>query len=380
VNVIHYTHPLLLSLRALFALLLAIGCLPAMSSQQASDGGKDNAAPLRVVCTLPDFGSIAKSIGGDLVAVDTLVRGAEDPHFTVTRPSLVRILAKAEMLVVAGLDLESAWLQPLCDNARNAAILRTPTGNLGVGNTGTGYAAGGYVDVSTVIVLRGLLADRVDRSLGDVHRGGNPHYMTDPLCGLQAAKLLCERFALARPAGKATFESNLAAFRAKLCVAMVGEQIAKAYEHDAETLAQLYELDRLDALLDKNGDRDKLAGWFGLVRAHRGARLVADHDLWPYFASRFGFVVRGFLEPRAGVAPTQNHLQEIVAQMRQEGISVVLSTPYFSPQHAAFVSRATDARIAEVAHQVGARDGAGDYIAMVDHNVRVVVAALENKQ
>ena len=66
-----------------------------------------------------------------------------------------------------------------------------------------------------MVVLRGLLVDRLDRSLGDVHRGGNPHYMTDPLCGLQAAKLLCERFAMARPEGKATFEQNFAAFRGR---------------------------------------------------------------------------------------------------------------------------------------------------------------------
>ena len=373
------THPMGRALRALLFAGFAFVCLPALFAQQAGDAKSQQAAPLRVVCTLPDFGALAQAIGGDLVTVDTLVRGPEDPHFTVTRPSLVRILAKAEMLVVAGLDLESAWLQPLCDNARNNAIQRTPTGNLGVGNTGTGYAADGYVDVSLVVVLRGIQADRVDRSLGDVHRGGNPHYMTDPLCGLQAAKLLCERFAAARPSGKATFEQNFATFRQKLCVAMVGEEIAKAYDHDAETLAQLYELDRLDALLDKTGDRDKLAGWFGLVRAHRGARLVADHDLWPYFASRFGFVVRGFLEPRAGVAPTQNHLQEIVGLMQQEKIGVVLSTPYFSPQHAAFVSKATGARIADMAHQVGARDGCADYLAMVDHNVRAVVTALEKK-
>jgi ABC-type Zn uptake system ZnuABC Zn-binding protein ZnuA len=336
--------------------------------------------PLRVVCTLPDFGSLAKTIGGDLVAVDTLVRGGEDPHFTVVRPSLVRVLAKAEMLVVAGLDLESAWLQPLCDNARNNAILRTPTGNLGAGNTGTGYAAAGYVDVSTVVVLRGLLVDRLDRSLGDVHRGGNPHYMTDPLCGLQAAKLLCERFAMARPEGKATFEQNFAAFRERLCVAMVGEEVAKAYDHDAETLAQLYELDRLDALLDKNGDRDKLGGWFGAMRAHRGVQAVADHDLWPYFAARFCVQIRGWLEPRAGVMPTQSHIEEIVAMMKRDNVRLMISTPYFSPQWAASVVQATGANSVPIAHQVGARQGCDDYLAMVDHNVRALLAAIEGKQ
>lgn len=336
--------------------------------------------PLRVVATLPDLGSIARTIGGDRVHVDVLVRGGEDPHFTVPRPSLVRTLARAEMLVVAGLDLEGAWLQPLCDNARNPAILRTPVGNTGAGNTGTGYAGPGYVDISLGIALRGMLVERLDRSLGDIHRGGNPHYLTDPLCGLQAAAMLRDRFTAARPDGKEAFAKAFTTFRDRLAVAMVGEEVAKLYEHDAETLARLYELDRLDELLEKNGDRDKLGGWFGAMRSHRGTKVVADHDLWPYFAARFGLVVRAFLEPRAGIAPTPNHLEQVVGLMKQEGIHVILAAPYFSPQHAQFVAKETGAHIAQVAHQCGSRDGCDDYVDMVDYNVRAVLGATEGKQ
>lgn len=357
--------------------LLAL-CLLAASA--ASQDATPTAEPLRVVATLPDLGSIARAVGGTRVHVDVLVRGGEDPHFAVPRPSLVRTLARAEMLVVAGLDLEAGWLQPLCDNARNPAILRTPTGNLGAGNTGTGYAAAGYVDVSTVVALRGLLVERVDRSLGDVHRGGNPHFLTDPLCGLQAAALLRNRFTAVRPEGEKDFASGFRAFREQLAVAMVGEEVAKLYEHDAETLAQLYELDRLDVLLEKNGDREKLGGWFGAMRPHRGTKVVADHDLWPYFAARFGLQVRAFFEPRAGIAPTPNHLEQVVGLMKEEGIRVILSTPYFAPQHADFVADGTGARIAPMAHQVGSRDGCDEYIATIDHDVRAVLTAIGERQ
>lgn len=340
-------------------------------AQDASITEKSAVPPLRVVVTIPDLGAIARAVGGDLVAVDALVRGGEDPHFTVARPSLVRLLSRADLLVVVGLDLETAWLQPLCDNARNPGIQRT-----GASNTGTGFAGEGYLDVSRAIALRGVVAERLDRSLGDLHRGGNPHFLTDPLCGWNVAEFLRDQFTIKRPDGKDAFASNCAKFREQLCTAMVGERIARAYEFDVATLAQLYELDRLDALLAKNGDQDALAGWFGTVRAHRGVQVVADHDLWPYFAARFGVRIRGFLEPRAGVAPTTRHLEEIVDLMKQEQIRVLFSTPYFSPQHAQFVAERTGAKIAGLAHQVGARDGCDDYLAMIDHNVRALVAAI----
>ncbi len=340
-------------------------------AQESTPAAKPTVEPLRVVVTIPDLGALARAVGGDLVTVDALVRGTEDPHFTVARPSLVRLLSRADMLVVVGLDLETAWLQPLCDNARNPSIQRT-----GASNTGTGFAGPGYIDASRAIVLRGVLADRLDRSLGDLHRGGNPHYLTDPLCGLNVAEFLRDQFSAVRPDGKAAFASNCTKFREQLCTAMVGERIARAYDFDAATLARLYELDRLDALLEENGDRDQLGGWFEAMRPYRGVQVIADHDLWPYFAARFGVRVRGFLEPKAGIAPTTRHLEEIVTLMQQEKIEVLWSTPYFSPQHAQFVAGKTGARIASLAHQVGARDGCDDFIAMVDHNVRALVAAI----
>src|SRR5690606_40064080 len=113
--------------------------------------------------------------------------------------------------------------------------------------------------------------------------------------------------------------------------AMVGEELAALYDHDADKLARLFEHGRLERLLEEQGDRGKLGGWIGLLVNHRGTRVVADHDVWPYFARRFGLSVVGFLEPKPGIAPTTRHLEHHIAEARAAGVGVVLSLPYFDP-------------------------------------------------
>jgi ABC-type Zn uptake system ZnuABC Zn-binding protein ZnuA len=122
---------------------------------------------------------------------------------------------------------------------------------------------------------------------------------------------------------------------------------------------------------------DRLGGWLGAMRRHEGAAVVADHDLWPYFATRFGIRVIGWFEPKPGIAPTSSHLQELIGRMQQQSVRVVLSVPYFSPRHAEFVAQKSGARVAAMAHQVGARAGTDDYLAMIDHDLRAILHALE---
>lgn len=315
-----------------------------------------------VVATTPDLASLCRSIGGESVAVTALVRGPEDPHFIDARPSMLRFCRDAEALVEVGRELEIGWLPVLVDNARNGAIL--------------GGQKGRIVASEAVRALR-VPATIVDRSHGDVHALGNPHYLTDPLCGLQVAALLRDRFATMWPADRDRFVQNFAAFRQRLATAMVGSEVAAAYDHDAERLALAFQGGRLDALLRDHGDLDKLGGWFASMAPWRGGKVVADHDLWPYFAERFGIDVVAFLEPKPGVAPTSAHLERVVDTMRRDGVRVVLTSPYFPPRHAEVVARATGARIAAMLHQVGAAEGVDDYVALIDHDVRVVAAAFQ---
>ncbi|HLQ37946.1 MAG TPA: metal ABC transporter substrate-binding protein [Planctomycetota bacterium] len=335
---------------------IAILCVAVLPAQQPE--------PLRVCATTPDLGSLAKIVGGDLVEVTTFVQGPEDPHFLEARPSMIKATSKADALLEVGLELEVGYL-PLCtDNARNAAVL---------------LGAPGRIDASTVIEKLEVPQGTVDRSRGDVHPGGNPHFFSDPLCGLLVAAQLRDRFTALRPGAKAAFAGNYDRFRQQLCEAMVGQALAKLYAYDVEKLGVLFGRGRLADVLKAQGDLDKLQGWFGLMLPYRGSKIVADHDLWPYFAERFGVQVIGFFEPKPGISPTTAHLELLIQRMRAENVRVILSVPYFAPQHAEFVARATGAQIAEMAHQVGSRPGCDDYIKFVDHNVHVLAGALAGK-
>jgi ABC-type Zn uptake system ZnuABC Zn-binding protein ZnuA len=320
-------------------------------------GGED--APIRVFATLPDLGSLAKEVGGDEVSVVTMVEGTEDPHFAPARPSWIKELSKADVYVQAGLELEVGYANVLLQNARNGRVLP--------GNPG-------YIDASTAIAPLGAPAGPIDRSMGDVHAFGNPHYLLDPINGLNVARLLRDRFSALRPEKASYFESRYEDFRRQVGVRLVGEELAGKY--DAEKLARLYEFGKLNAFLEKTGESDDLGGWLGAMASVRGAKVVDDHKLWVYFGRRFGIEIVDDLEPKPGVPPTTAHLTELVAVMRNEGVKAIITSPYYDPRHARFVAEATGAKIVPLSHQVGGRPGTGDYVSMIDYNVRTLAEAL----
>lgn len=336
---------------ALIALAALLGVSPAARSQ---DQGV-----LKVCCATTDLGSISKEVGGDQVEVTTFVKGPEDPHFIEAKPGFVKALSEADFFVVIGMELEIGWAPVLLQNCRNKNVL--------VGNPG-------YVDVSSVIKALETPAGTVDRSMGDIHAQGNPHYLSDPLNGLKAAGLLRDRFTDKRPDKKEYFAKRFEDFRSRIGTALVGEALAKKYNF--EKLALLGEQGKLVAFLKSQKDDTALGGWLGRLAPYYGAKVIADHNLWPYFSKRFGIEVVGFLEPKPGIAPTTKHLSEVIGLMKAQGVKAILSVPYFDSRHAEIVVKATNAKIAALAHQSGGRNGTGDYITFVDYNVKQLATAL----
>ncbi|MCB9879501.1 MAG: zinc ABC transporter substrate-binding protein [Planctomycetes bacterium] len=321
------------------------------------------APPLhRVVTTTTDLAALARAVGGDRVVVTSLTHGPQDPHYIDPRPSMLHAVREAELLLLTGRQLESGWLPVLLQNGRNPAVTN---GQLG------------YFDASRFVRAMGVPGAGVDRSAGDLHPSGNPHYLLDPLCGLQVAAQLRDRCAALWPADKAHFAAGFDALRRRLAVAMVGERLAALYDHDAELLAEAFADGKLVPLLQEQGDLDALGGWFGRMQPLRGSQVVVDHDLWPYFAQRFGLSVFGFVEPKPGVTPSTSHLEQLAQRMRDGEVKVVLSSPYFPVQYARTLEKSAGAVVAAMAHQPGARDGTDDYVAFVDHDVTAVAAALE---
>jgi ABC-type Zn uptake system ZnuABC Zn-binding protein ZnuA len=325
--------------RAGIGLLLLLG----LTSTAAADA-------LRVVTTTPDLGDLAGRVGGDEVAVTVLVKGPQDPHYVDPRPSFVRKLHDADLYVEIGLDLEIGWAPVLLRGARNPKIL--PGGE-------------GYLNASTSIRPRDVPTGRVDRSMGDLHIYGNPHYLVDPVNGVRVAQLLATKLGELRPEAATHFRERFEAFRADALERMLGAEVAQR-EDPTALLARL-----------ENGDVPADAeGWLGRTHSLRGVRSVEDHKAWTYFAHRFGLELVATLEPLPGIAPTASHLQEVVELVRSEHARLILATPYFDPRHARWVAERTGARVARMAHQVDSREGTSNYLDMVEYNVRSVLAAV----
>jgi ABC-type Zn uptake system ZnuABC Zn-binding protein ZnuA len=334
--------------------------LIALCAASFTASGQDAPPPLAVAATVPDLGGLVQEVGGRDVAVTVFSKPSEDPHFVEAKPGFIKTLSRADLFVQAGLDLEIGWAPPLLNNARNAAVLP---------------GAAGHLDASAFIAPLGVPTGPVDRSMGDVHAAGNPHYLLDPLNGLKVAEAVRDRLIKLRPASREGFERRFREFRGKLGDALVGAELAKKY--DFEKLALLAEHGKLSAFLKGRNDEGRLGGWLGLMAPHAGAKTVADHDLWPYFARRFGLRVVGFLEPKPGLQPTTKHLTELIGVMKADGVKLILAAPYYDRRHADVAARSTGARVATMAHGIGSRPGAADYLSTIDSNVRAVAAALK---
>jgi ABC-type Zn uptake system ZnuABC Zn-binding protein ZnuA len=321
-----------------------------------------DAQPLRVAVTVPDLGSLVREVGGDQVAVTVFAKGTEDPHFVEAKPSFIKTLSEADLFIEGGLEGEMGWAPALLQGARNANVLP---------------GARGFLDASTVIAPLEVPSGPVDRSMGDVHPAGNPHYLVDPINGLRVARLIRDKLIELRPGRQKYFEERYSSFGQRLGAALVGEALAKKY--DVEKLAVLFEVGKLSDFLKSQGEESLLGGWFAFMLPYRGAKVVADHNTWPYFARRFGISVIGFLEPKPGLPPTTRHLNELIESMRAQGVRVILANPYFDPRFAQFVAERTGAQVVSMAHMVGARPGTNDYISMVDYDVRQLAGALRGR-
>src|SRR4051812_30354427 len=203
----------------LVSLTLLFGMIPAQ-------------AKLNVVATLPDYGSLAREVGGDLVSVNVMAKPTEDPHFVDARPSFVVQLRTADVLIEGGAELEIGWLPPLLQNARNPKIESGKPGR---------------VNASQGIRLMNVPAN-VSRAAGDVHALGNPHFMTDPIIAKAVAQHIAQAFSAVDSANAGFYDANYKKF----------EAIINA----------------------------KLQEWGAALLPFKGQNVVAYHDSWPYFAHR----------------------------------------------------------------------------------------------
>jgi zinc/manganese transport system substrate-binding protein len=285
------------------------------------------AKKLKVVTTLSDFASLAATIGGERVEAESIAKGYQDPHFVEPKPSFILKLHAADLLIVAGLELEIGYLPPLLDQARNERI--RPTGP-------------GYLDASVGCEILERPTAAVTRAMGDVHPYGNPHFWLDPQNGRVVARAIAAKLAALDPAGADVFQKNLTAFEARLA--------------EAEKRWQ-----------------EKLGGY-------AGTKVVTYHASWPNFAKYFKLDVVGYLEPKPGIPPTPQHKLEIVNLMRAQKVPLILMEVYFDRKDPDFVAGKTGAEVVMMPPSVGGEPAAKDYISLFDVDVEKIASALAKKK
>lgn len=282
-------------------------------------------AALRVVSTTGEYGALASQIGGVRVSVTTIAKPTEDPHFVDARPSQIVALNRADVLIEGGAELEVGWLPPLLDGARNPRILAG--------------APGRVVASEGVQLLDIPLA--ADRSQGDTHVAGNPHFMLDPLNARIVAGHIARVFTALDPAGASIYKANQASFESSLAA--------------------------------------KMKEWTSILAPYAGRQIVTYHPTWRYFSRRFGLKSEIFLEPKPGIPPSPPHLAKVMQKMQMENIRVLLVEPYQPRKTAEAVVTRTRGILVEVCQFPGALPGTGTYIQLIDTVVKRVAQALATK-
>jgi zinc/manganese transport system substrate-binding protein len=250
-------------------------------------------------------------------------RGIQDPHFVDANPNLAVKLRQADLLVDVGLDLEIGWLPPLVNQSRDPNI--QPNGPR-------------RLTATSFMRVRDVPAGPVDRSMGDLHPGGNPHFISDPGTVEQVALGLGAKLAQIDPANAAYYEQHTAEFKR-----------------------------RLDADFQR---------WKAVFAPLRGRKIVARHQTMSYFMAWTGLQAAAYWEPKPGITPPPSHLAEVVQIVQAEGVKAILVENFYDTKSADVVARHTNAKVVLIPGDVGGTPQADTYEHYMDQLVKLISDAV----
>jgi len=267
-------------------------------------------AKLNVVVTLPWIGSLASTIGGERIKVTTLVKPNQDPHYVEAKPSLILETRRADLLMFNGLELEIGYLPVLVESSRNPII-----------QPGTP----GHFDCSQFVEVIEK-PDVVNRSMGDVHPLGNPHYHLSPRNIYRVTGGISEALARVDPENASFYRANLTAFQQKF--------------------------------------KEKQEQWNG--RNLRGKRFLPYHKFFEYLAVEFGFEIIEYIESKPGIPPSAGHVEKLIELMKKTKPDAILTTSYYGTKEVSFLSQKTGIKYKVVPQDVGATEKCKDWFSLID--------------
>ena len=298
----------------LFALSLACWA----QSAQAKD--KEG---LNVVVTTQDLADVVRNVGGSRVKVTTICRDGQDPHFVEVKPSYLRSLQQADAFIETGLSLEIGWAPSLLRSAGNPKIM-------------PGHS--NFLEASAGIKVLEKPQGKVDRTQGDAHPDGNPHYSLSPTNMKQIARTVTAFFKRIDPQGAAQYDKGYSAY--------------------------WYALDAADKR------------WKEALKPYAGANIVTYHSTWVYFTNHFGLKVCGHIEPKPGVSPSSSYLNNLEAAMKSSKVKVIVAEPWYPRNIPQSLAKRTGCTYLTLGIQPGSLPGTSTYIQMMDYNVESLVKAL----
>lgn len=243
-------------------------------------GRAEAEAKIRVVTTLPEIALIAREIGGDRVQASSLLTGTEDAHYLDAVPSFIRAVSDADVVCAMGLELEIGWLPRVLSRSGNSKV-----------QTG----GPGFCEIGPQVTVLEKPTGIVDRSMGDVHAQGNPHFNLSPKALAQGAASVAAALKRVDPDGAEVYEKGLKAFQARM-----------------ETLRESISARFKAASIDK-------------------LRVIQYHREFTYFFDVYGLPTAGSIEEKPGVPPSASRLASVSSSAKASNVRLALAAS-FSPE------------------------------------------------
>jgi zinc/manganese transport system substrate-binding protein len=280
------------------------------------------AAEIKVFACEPEWAALAEELGGDKLSVFTATTAYQDPHRIEARPSLIAKLRRADLAVCTGAELEIGWMPVLLRQAGNARVQPGQPG---------------YFEAASHVRMLDI-PTRLDRAEGDMHPGGNPHIQTDPRNIARVAAALAQRLGEIDPANASFYEARHRDFAKRWDTAM------QRWGKEAAPL--------------------------------KGTTIVAHHKSWAYLNAWLDLREIAELEPKPGLEPTAAHLEQVLAQLKQEPARLIIRTAYESGRASEWLADRTKITAVILPFTVGGSDKAKDLFGLFDDTVQRLLQAL----
>lgn len=297
-------------MKRLLLILFALAAMPA-------------SAALKVFATVPEWGALAREIGGDQVQIFTATTALQDPHRIDARPSLIARARNADLLIATGAELEVGWLPVVQRESGNPRIQ-------------AGQA--GYFEAAEHVRMLEIPA-RLDRADGDVHAAGNPHIQADPRNLLKVGAALTQRMKEIDPANAAGYDSRWRGFSERW--------------------------------------RASLARWEKQAAPLKGVAVVSQHQAWPYLYDWLGLREVGTLEPKPGIEPSVAHLARVRDRAANARPRMVIRAAYSPARPAEWFAAEAKVPVVVLPFTVGGTPEASDLTTLFDTTVQRLLKPLE---